>query len=91
MPRPRPAAWTLLAVAAVAVAATLYLWLSSPRLEPFHLLPAGVLLAALAGWPLAAGWRPFSRALLSCASCGLQYGRDEAEGPGCPACGAAVA
>lgn len=84
------ATWFLVVLAATVVGLTVYEVARGTTMPPVMFLPAGLMLAILAGWPFLNGWRPFtptSQELRDCAKCGVQWRPADEEGTmQCPAC-----
>ncbi|HUR61337.1 MAG TPA: hypothetical protein VM286_03105 [Candidatus Thermoplasmatota archaeon] len=84
----RQVGYGLLGLTALTVALTAYMVATADHaMAPIHYAPAAALVAMMAVWPFANGWRPWTSSLpQSCRACGTQWLPGEAQGQ-CPACG----
>lgn len=88
----RQVGYALLGLTAATVGLTAYMAATAHHaMAPVHYAPAAALVAMMAAWPFANGWRPWRRvAERNCAECGTEWLPGEAAAS-CPACGHASA
>jgi hypothetical protein len=84
----RQVGYALLALTVATVGLTLYMAAGAHHaMAPVHYAPAVALVAMMAAWPFANGWRPGRRAAeRDCAACGTHWLPGEGTAK-CPACG----